>query len=219
MSSTTTEDAIARGRGRPREFDADDVLDRVVELFCEQGFEATSMADLVEATGLNKSSIYNTFGSKDELFHTAVDRYVHLRTTMLHSVLRDGSSGLDDVRTMIGLARDEACGQLGWRGCMAVNTSTELGIRDDVATELSTRFRNEVRDSFGAALRRAADAGEIDHTAVDRYTETLLSFVLSLSVFTRGGAHADELDRQFAAIIDTIDSWDTTGRSSPDPSG
>ena len=52
-----------RSPGRPREFDVDDVLDRAIEVFRERGYEASSMADIERATGLNTSSIYNTFGS------------------------------------------------------------------------------------------------------------------------------------------------------------
>ena len=65
-------------RGRPRTFDEEAVLDALTALFWRQGYEATSMADIVEASGLNKSSLYNTFGSKQELFATILDRYVDM---------------------------------------------------------------------------------------------------------------------------------------------
>ena len=199
--------AEARGRGRPREFDADEVLDRVVALFWEQGFEATSMSDLVEATGLNKSSLYNSFGSKDELFQTAVNRYVAMREGMLHELLRDGTAGLADVETFFEFARQEAGGEMARRGCLAVNTTTELGGREDSVVAMSAHYRGEIRTSFHAALTRAAEAGEIDADRVDTYAELLVAFMLSLSVFARGGADQAEIDRQFAAAQATVDSW------------
>ncbi len=61
---------------RPREFDRDQVVDRAVEVFWRQGFEATSIQDLVEATGLNRGSLYNTFGDKAGLFEAALERYM-----------------------------------------------------------------------------------------------------------------------------------------------
>ncbi len=144
--------AMVRGRGRPHEFDADEVLDRVIDLFWSQGYEATSVADLAEVSGLNKSSIYNTFGSKEQLFQSAIERYVEAREAKFHVLLRDGTGGLDDVHRMLGLARQEADAPLGWRGCMAVNTAT-LGGREPAMTRMSTRFRDEIRISFRAALQ------------------------------------------------------------------
>lgn len=61
---------------RPKEFDRDQVLDRAVELFWEKGYEATSMADLVEALGVGRQSLYDTFGDKHALYLAALDRYV-----------------------------------------------------------------------------------------------------------------------------------------------
>ena len=80
VDSDTAGSMPARPRGRPREFDRDDVLGHAMTLFWEKGFEASSLSDIVEATGLNKSSLYNAFGSKSELFSTALERYVAMRT-------------------------------------------------------------------------------------------------------------------------------------------
>ena len=60
--------AHARSRGRPRLFDEEAVLDELTGLFWEKGYAQTSMADLVHASGVHKSSLYSTFGSKEELF-------------------------------------------------------------------------------------------------------------------------------------------------------
>ena len=196
-----------RGRGRPRQFDSDQVLDRLVELFWEQGYEATSMSDIVATSGLNKSSIYNSFGSKQELFGQAVDRYLATRAAMLHEVLRDGTSGLDDLAAFLGFVQQEVTGPTGSRGCLAVNTTTELGHCDAAMASMSARYRDDLRTSLRAALDRAAAAGEIDGRRVGQYAESLLSFMLALSVIARGGAERPELDRQFASIRDTIDTW------------
>lgn len=200
-------DAEPRGRGRPREFDPEAVLDRVVALFWSQGFEATSMSDLVEATGLNKSSLYNTFGPKEELFQTAIQRYLAMRHQMLHSMLRDGEAGLDDVEEFLVFARAQFDGEMGANGCLAVNTSTELGGRVVEVDKMSSEYRDEIRTSFRAALSRAADAGEIRAEPIDVYAEVLIAFMLSMSVFARGAATTDEVDAQFAAIRATIESW------------
>jgi TetR/AcrR family transcriptional repressor of nem operon len=203
MATETT----VRGRGRPREFDTDEVLDRVVNLFWDQGYEATSMSDIVAATGLNKSSLYNSFGSKEELFGIAIDRYVEMQESMLKGVLRDGHAGLDDILTFLDYVRREIGGPTGSRGCLAVNTTTELGNRDNSIASMSARYRGEMRTSARAALDRAAAAGEISRELTGHYAETLIAFLLSMSVMARGGAPSAEVDDQFAAIRSLIESW------------
>ena len=118
----------AKTRGRPRAFDEEVVLDALVELFWEQGYEAASMADIVEAAGLNKSSLYNAFGSKDELFYTVLDRYITEKEAFLREALSEG--GVDALVAFFELQRPMMLDTVGSRGCMAVNASTELGMRD-----------------------------------------------------------------------------------------
>ena len=63
------------GPGRPREFDVDAALDRAVEVFWRFGYEGASLSDLTEAMGINRPSLYAAFGSKEDLFRRAVERY------------------------------------------------------------------------------------------------------------------------------------------------
>src|SRR5687768_6284787 len=62
-------------RGRPRNFDPDEVLDRAMRVFWRKGYAATSLSDLTAATGINRASLYATFGNKESLFQRALDRY------------------------------------------------------------------------------------------------------------------------------------------------
>ena len=95
----------------------------------------------------------------------------------------------------------------GSRGCLAVNTTTELGNRDDSVVTMASGFRDEIRTGLRAALDRAAAAGEISADHVAHYAEILVAFLLSLTVFARGGADGAEIDAQFDAITSIIDSW------------
>src|SRR5260370_18212884 len=63
-------------KGRPREFDADEALERALELFWRQGYEGTSLGELTAAMGINPPSLYAAFGNKESLFRKALDRYV-----------------------------------------------------------------------------------------------------------------------------------------------
>ena len=203
----STETTAPKSPGRPREFDDDAVLEALIQLFWQQGYEATSMSDIVEATGLSKSSLYNTFGSKDELFERALNRYVDQRSAMLTDAVANGTQGLADVEAFFDLVWAEVDTMDDHRGCLAVNTSTELGQRDAGVVDVSGRYRTIMRSAFRAALQRAAHGGEIDPAQVDSYTNVLLSFVMGTAVIVRSGASNDELFGQIAAARSMIDGW------------
>ena len=91
------------------------VLDALVELFWEQGYEAASMTDIVDCAGLNKSSLYNAFGSKDELFFTVLDRYIDGREQMLREALSEG--GIDALVGFFEMQREMMLTEMGAKGC------------------------------------------------------------------------------------------------------
>ena len=176
-------------------------------LFWERGFEAASMSDLVEATGLNKSSIYNTFGSKDELFSAALDRYLDRRVGQLREVVAEGSAGVDDVVSFFEFMRAEADGPAGHLGCLAINSSTELGVRDAEMADVARSYREAIRSALTAALTRAAAAGEIESDSVDRHAAVLLGMALSIAVIARSGATRAEVSAQIDAAIELVNAW------------
>ena len=197
--------AAAKGRGRPREFDEEEVLSALVELFWDRGFEAASLNEIVDATGLNKSSLYNAFGSKEAVFARALDKYLEVRKSVLDEHMAEG--GLDTVLGFVEMVRAEATSDSGFRGCMAVNASTELGLRDAGVAEVSNRFRTLMRDGLRAPLERAAADGEIDSTLIEAYIDMLMSFAMAVSVASRGGADEVELDRILDSMRSLVESW------------
>ena len=114
---------------RPREFDEDAILDAAVQCFWSRGYEATSIKDLVNHTGITAASLYNAYGDKRGLFRTALDRYV------------DGSVGAR-IRRCEGLPPREAIeaffeeilrrslNDREHKGCMLVNSALELAPHD-----------------------------------------------------------------------------------------
>ena len=78
-----------RSKGRPREFDEERALEAALLLFWRQGYEGTSLAQLTEAMGINAPSLYAAFGSKEQLFRRAVDRYVQRPASYLPNALKE----------------------------------------------------------------------------------------------------------------------------------
>ncbi len=194
---TTTEPASPLGR--PREFDTDAVLDVVVDLFWEKGYGATSVGDIVDRTGLSKSSIYGAFGSKDALYEKALDRYLVGHRKALEERLINGSRGLDDVDQFFDGVEDQVR-HSQTRGCLAVNTATELRTSEPVLVQLGARHRAAMREAFAAALTRAADLGEIESDRVDDLANNLVTTALGFGVMVGGGASPSEVRAHLASV-------------------
>jgi AcrR family transcriptional regulator len=165
------------------------------------------MSDIVAATGLSKSSLYNTFGSKDELFEAALNRYVDHRAGIVNEVLQNGEAGLADIETLFDALLAEVFVMDDHRGCLAINTSTELGGRDQNVVAVSARFRSIMRTGLENTLGRAAEQGEIDPARVDSYVGVLLSFIIGMAVIVRSGAENDEIVNQMEAARSVIEAW------------
>ena len=207
MSAEISSANQASTRGRPRKFNNDEVLDALVQLFWEKGYEATSLADIVAATGVNKSSLYNSFGSKDELFEMALNRYVDFRAEMMSQVVGDGTQGLDDVKMFFEYLWSEVNDMGERRGCLAINTGTEMGMRDKGVADIANRYRFLMRDGLSKAFTRAAERGEIDAENIVTYTSLILSFLIGTAVMVRSGAPTEELRGQLDAAAKTVESW------------
>ena len=123
--------------GRPREFHHDAVVDGAIEAFWSNGYEALSTADLADAMGVAKSSLYNAFKSKQDVLLCALARYASLRSAEVRALIdeNDAVGALRRFLLNIVQTNDKR------RGCLLVNTAAELGTKSvDVQTELKSGF-------------------------------------------------------------------------------
>jgi TetR/AcrR family transcriptional regulator, transcriptional repressor for nem operon len=148
---------VARPRGRPREFDVNEALDQAIRVFCEQGYNATSIGDLIDAMGLASGSIYKAFRDKRAVFLAALDRHVLLRKEQIAAVARSSKLARERLRDVLAFFVESSQGAEGRRGCMVVGSAVELAITDrEVAARVSASLsRNE---AFIADLIREGQA-------------------------------------------------------------
>jgi AcrR family transcriptional regulator len=183
----TESETLRRPRGRPRAFDETAVLDTAVDVFWRSGYVHASVADISAATGLAPSSIYNTYGSKLDLFACALDRYLDLIIRQVLDPLEHGSAGLADVDTFFQRLATSG-GQTRPPGCLAANTIGEFRDAPPLIAERIARYRKLLLRAFRAALTRAAASGEIPAEAVAPRAEASLSIVIASSLLTAAGA-------------------------------
>ena len=147
-------------RGRPRNFDPDLVLENAMQLFWSQGYEATSLQDLLMATGLSKSSLYESFGNKQSLFEAAFTRYFETRARHMLERLEQAESPLGFVRECLLSVLEDA--QRGTpRGCMLVNVANEFSTADPAVQPLIELATRRFRQVFERAFAQAQARGEL----------------------------------------------------------
>lgn len=157
--------------GRPRAFDAAQALDAAIEVFWRLGYEGASLAELTEAMGIKKPSLYAAFGSKEELFVRALERYGqryhgHLRQLLsrpraydiLESYLRDTATA---VRAGDAL------------GCLSIQGGIACGPDNARIPRLLAEYRHGIEAIIAKALAAAQDASDVDPAALAGFAVTI----------------------------------------------
>ncbi|MEU4834764.1 TetR/AcrR family transcriptional regulator [Streptosporangium sp. NPDC023615] len=175
---------------RTKEFDPDAVLQKALELFWERGYEATSMADLVEHLGIARASVYATFGGKHDLYVKALERYLQTRDPRVVEMLSQPGPALPAVRALVEAYAEESLRDERRRGCMVVNAAVEVMSRDPLAARRVEASWDNLETALTSALTRARAQGEIPD---DRDPRALARFLLVVMQGMRvlGRAHPD----------------------------
>ncbi len=163
---------------RTKEFDPDAALYSALELFWRRGYEATSMADLVEYLGIGRASIYATFGSKHELYLRALDRYGELHDPRLLDELSQPGPALPAVRALVRRFAAEAAGEGRERGCFVTNIAAELAVHDGESTRRVQASWDHLQTLLCSALTRAQAQGELSQERDPRALARLLLVLL-----------------------------------------
>ncbi len=147
---------------RQREFDRDEVVQKAITVFRDQGYEATSMQDLVDKMGINRFSLYATFNSKHDLFIEALQTYFDRVAVPFFDRLKDSHSGLKGIETVLLELVMRIKSGVSCNGCLLCNTIAELGSATDARTEkILKKYLKLVEGDFRAAIVRAKELGEV----------------------------------------------------------
>jgi TetR/AcrR family transcriptional repressor of nem operon len=170
---------------RPREFDEGAVLDAAVLCFWSRGYEATSVRDLVEKTGITAASLYNAFGDKRAIYKKALDHYVE-------------GSVADRIRRCEALAPRDAIGaffeeilkrSLGDRerkGCMLVNAALDVAPHDPGFLKIVTEVLAEIDAFFLACVKAGQADGTITRSLpAGTLSRHLLGVLMGIRVLAR----------------------------------
>ncbi|AWP78855.1 transcriptional regulator, TetR family [Bordetella bronchiseptica MBORD678] len=187
--------APTRKIGRPRAFDRDAALLAAMRTFWTQGYEGTSIQDLVQAMGVNKPSLYATFGCKEEIFREAIELYDRVEGRATSQSLAQARTAREAVETMLRAnARAYAVAE-GPRGCMIVLSSL-LGAPENARVRAylaDNRLAGEtlLQDRLAQGIAQGDLAPTADIAQLAAFYTTVLE---GLSIQARDGAGADKLN-------------------------
>jgi TetR/AcrR family transcriptional repressor of nem operon len=170
---------------RPREFDEAAVLDAAALCFWEHGYDATSIRDLVEKTGLTGASLYNAFGDKRELYHLALDRYVE---DILANRIRR-CAAMAPRESILAFFDEIVNGSLSdpqLRGCMLVNAAIDVAPHDAEARKAVANVLIRIETFFRVQIAAGQEDGTIARTlTAEDLARHLLGVLMGVRVLAR----------------------------------
>lgn len=163
-------------QGRPIEFDPQQAMLAAMDVFWRQGYESTSLQDLLETMAISKSSFYQAFASKHELFERCLALFREIQVGRMRAALKRAPSGMAFLRTALQATAAEAGGSRTPKGCLIMNTATEFAGRDSTVAGLVADGAHDFSQVFREAVLRAQDEGDI---ASDRPADVLARYVVT----------------------------------------
>lgn len=186
---------------RPLEFDKNAVLEKAMEVFWEKGFEAASLQDLIEAMDLSKSSFYQAFKSKHDLYAVALNHYTDCMIADLSGRLESSPSGLKFIENTFLEIAESAPLKASQRGCFLMNTASEFSQNNVEIADLTRNGLKKIEAVFARAVKKAQADGEV---SLSKNAETLADFLIcnmsGLKTMVKAGIKPDTL----RPIVNTI---------------
>ena len=200
-------------RGRPPSFDREEALAAAMNVFWAKGYEGATLDDLLEAMGgITAPSLYNAFGSKEELFKEAVDRYVATIAVKAVEALENAPSARAGVESMLRTATDGFCRPGGPRGCMIASSAAKCARGNEGAEAYVRSLRLKAPDAIKRRLKRAMEEGELPaSTDANRIAAFYATVAQGLGVRAGDGVSRAEL---MAVVDGAIAAWDSLVKAS-----
>ncbi len=189
---------------RLREFDRNEVVTKALDLFWSDGYNASSISKLIAVMGINRSSLYATFGNKDNLFSEAMACYARSREGLHSSTLIGIEDPIQAIRSFYYSKFINEDVSLS-NGCLLFNTVSELSnTSPEIASEAGEYLR-EVRELFVNRLIEARDKGMIDEKKdIDAQADYLLAMISGLRSLSKMGSDRSALKKVIDTTLDSL---------------
>ncbi|MGY4285306.1 AcrR family transcriptional regulator [Bradyrhizobium sp. LM2.7] len=201
-------------RGRPRAYEPDVALGKALDLFRTQGFAATSLDDLSEATGMNRPSLYGAFGDKRELYIKSYQRYRDDARASMTEIFREEMPLRQRLEGIFACALNiYLSGETGPRGCFTVVTAASEAVSDPDIRAMVLEGLSELDKAFANCFRRAKEKGELPKTADPTVLAQLASATVhTIAIRSRARVPRKELEAIVKGAIDVMVGLESSRR-------
>jgi TetR/AcrR family transcriptional regulator, transcriptional repressor for nem operon len=146
---------------RTKDFDETEVLAKAIKLFWQKGYNGTSMQDLVDNLGISRSSLYNTFGDKHQLYLKALQSYKQTEFAKRDQILNGSIPAKVAVRQLMDLTILEMIRDKQHKGCFIINSAVETAPHDKDTNAIICQIEQQLENAFYEVLKRGQSKGEI----------------------------------------------------------
>lgn len=179
----------------PKQHDPAAFIDSAMRVFWSHGYEGTSINDLVQATGINRGSIYAGFDGKRGIFLAALDHYDELYVERYLARLTAEHGPKDAIIAAFRAAAGQVASPESPAGCLVVNSAVELAPHDPEIAAVVSASLNELRAFLRGRIEAAIAVGEVGPVDTEAMTTTLYALFLGLRVMSRSNAPPEQKEQ------------------------
>ncbi|WML43237.1 TetR/AcrR family transcriptional regulator [Neobacillus sp. PS3-40] len=191
---------------RNREFDEKVVLRKAMELFWKQGYEKTSMQDLVDYMGIHRRSIYDTFGDKRSLFLASLTYYETFVIETFTGIISNSTTVKKAVRDVFNYVIQSAELDVYPTGCLSVNAAVELSLLDQDIKHIVTKMFKDTEAMFEQMLEEGRKKGELNEELNPQITAQFLhNNLVGLRVMVKTNYSKEELESILDLMLKVLD--------------
>lgn len=180
---------------RTKRFDEGEMLDKAMQFFWHKGYNGTSPQEILEALGLSRSSLYDTYGDKRTLFISSLKRYRETVTGQVIQILESSENVPETLKMLFQRTKNQCFVGEDKRGCFMVNSKVELAPHDEEIAAIVKENREALENAFTAAIKRGQEMGQLSKENPPR---SLARFIMNnlwgLSVHSKSGADKKVFD-------------------------
>jgi TetR/AcrR family transcriptional regulator, transcriptional repressor for nem operon len=194
---------------RHKEFDPEACLEQVMHLFWQKGYQDTSMADLVQQSGVQRYSLYETFGGKQELFQRSLTLYLNTVISQRFVLFerKKPEPSMAEIKQFFEQFIELLNHPVSSCGCLIINTAVEVESHEKSVSSIVQQYFDRLRRGFNRALKSAKQNGEIAvSTDIAQVTEFLVGSVLGLTTYARLPVPRKDVQAFVRGVLATLEN-------------
>ncbi|HEY4108977.1 TetR/AcrR family transcriptional regulator [Puia sp.] len=191
---------------RTKDFDETEVLAKAIKLFWQKGYNGTSMQDLVDGLGISRSSLYDTFGDKRQLYLKALQSYQQEQCCGITQLLNGSIPAKAAIRQLMDMTIQEMIRDKQHKGCFLINSAVETAHHDKEANAIICQSEQQLENTFYTVIRNGQNNGEIsdkkDPRALARFLYNTIVGIRVTGKSTADKAAFDDIIQLTISVLD-----------------